>query len=87
MSDAAILSGMDVRVGKRAQVVIPAALRRRMGVKDGDVLHAELDEQGRLVLERVEADPLARLANAAPGAWSGLDPVEHQRLLRDEWPA
>jgi bifunctional DNA-binding transcriptional regulator/antitoxin component of YhaV-PrlF toxin-antitoxin module len=32
---------MDVRVGLRAQVVIPAALRKKMGVEDGDLLHAE----------------------------------------------
>ncbi len=78
---------MDVRVGKRAQVVIPAALRKRMGVKDGDILHAEIDDAGRLVLERVDPDPLTRLARAAPGTWAGRDPVEHQRELRDEWPA
>ena len=76
---------MDVRVGKRAQVVIPAELRRKMGVVDGDLLHAELDEQGRLVLERVELDPLRRLSDAGRGLWHGEDPVGEQRALRDEW--
>lgn len=78
---------MNVRVGKRAQVVIPAALRRQMGVSDGDLLHAEVDEQGRLILERVDPDPVARLAGAGAGLWSDVDAVEHQRALRDEWPA
>lgn len=73
-------------MGKRAQVVIPAELRRRMGVRDGDLLHAELDEQGRLVLERVDPDPLARLASAGQSLWAGVDPVEQQRELRAEWP-
>ena len=76
---------MDVRVGKRAQVVIPAELRRRMGVKDGDLLHAELDEQGRLVLERIEPDPLRRLSEAGRGLWRTDDPVGEQRALRSEW--
>ena len=76
---------MDVRVGKRAQVVIPAVLRRRMGVKDGDLLHADLDDQGRLVLERVEPDPLRRLSDAGRGLWHGDDPVQAQRALRSEW--
>ena len=76
---------MDVRVGKRAQVVIPAVLRRQMGVADGDVLHAELDDQGRLVLEKVHQDPLARLLEVGRGLHEG-DPVDGQRLLREEWP-
>lgn len=80
------MSDMDVRVGKRAQVVIPAELRKRMGVQDGDILHAELDELGRLILERVDADPLARLAAAGRALWDGVDAVEHQQALRAEWP-
>jgi len=76
---------MDVRVGKRAQVVIPAVLRRRMGVTDGDLLHAEVDDQGRLILERVHPDPVQRLADAGRGLWGGDDPVKEQRALRDDW--
>lgn len=33
-----------VRVGKRAQMVVPAVLRRRLGIEEGDVLHADIDE-------------------------------------------
>lgn len=74
---------MDVRVGQRAQVVIPAELRRRMGVRDGDVLHAELDEQGRLVLEKVDPDPVARLLQAGRGLYD-TEAVAYQRELREE---
>ena len=56
-----------------------------MGVKDGDLLHADLDDQGRLVLERVEPDPLRRLSDAGRGLWHGDDPVQAQRALRSEW--
>ena len=55
-----------------------------MGVSDGDLLHAELDDQGRLVLEKVQADPVARLIEAGRGLYDG-DPVERQRALRAEW--
>ena len=75
---------MDVRIGQRAQVVIPAELRRRMGVRDGDLLHAEIDEHGRLVLEKVEPDPVLRLVEAGRGLYDE-DPVAYQRTLRDEW--
>lgn len=80
------MSDVDVRVGKRAQVVIPAALRRRMGVSDGDLLHAEVEDRGRLILERIETDPVERLVDAGTGLWSGADAVEAQRALRAEWP-
>lgn len=78
---------MDVRVGKRAQVVIPAVLRHQMGVSDGDLLHAEVDDRGRLILQRTGTDPVDRLIAAGTGLWSGEDGVPAQRALRDEWPA
>ncbi len=65
-------------------MVIPAALRRQMGVRDGDVLHAEVDDRGRLILEKVDADPLQRLLAAGAGLFDG-DAVQHQRELRAEW--
>lgn len=77
---------MEVRIGKRAQVVIPAELRRRMGVRDGDLLHAELDESGRLILEKIVADPVLRLLQAAQGLYDE-DPVLYQRVRREEWDA
>jgi AbrB family looped-hinge helix DNA binding protein len=42
-----------VRVGLQGRIVVPAALRRRLGIKTGDVLVAHADD-GRLVLERRE---------------------------------
>ncbi len=76
---------MDVRVGQRAQVVIPAALRRKMGVQDGDLLHAEVDDRGRLVLEKVDPDPMQRLLAAGSGLYEGRDAVEQQHELREGW--
>lgn len=57
-----------VVVGRQGRVVIPAELRRRLGVEPGQTLVAR-EEDGRLVLER-PANVLARLrrrfAEAAP---------------------
>lgn len=52
-----------------------------MGVRDGDRLSIELDARGRLILERIDPDPLRQLADAGRGLWSDLEPVEHQRQL------
>jgi len=76
---------VEVRVGQRAQVVIPAVLRRRMGVQDGDVLHIELDDRGRLVMEKVDADPVRRLLQAGRSVYEGIDGVHYQQAVRREW--
>ncbi|MEX2644745.1 MAG: AbrB/MazE/SpoVT family DNA-binding domain-containing protein [Gaiellaceae bacterium] len=39
-----------VRVGPQGRIVVPAALRRRLGIKAGDVLIARAEDD-RLVLE------------------------------------
>ena len=75
---------VEIRVGQRSQVVIPLELRRRMGVRDGDMLHAQLDDNGRLVLEKVESDPLLRLIQAGQGLFAGQDAVAYQRFQRDD---
>jgi len=75
---------VEIRVGQRSQVVIPLDLRRRMGVRDGDLLNARLDDSGRLVLEKVETDPLLRLIQAGQGLYAGQDAVAYQRLQRDD---
>ncbi len=45
---------MEVSVGRQGRLVIPAALRRSLGLGEGDTLVAR-QEQGRLVLEKPEA--------------------------------
>lgn len=42
-----------VQVGPQGRLVIPAALRRQLGVEPGDILVAHLEE-GRLILEKPE---------------------------------
>lgn len=44
---------LEVRLGAQGRVVIPAGLRKRLGVGEGDTLLAHADE-GRIVLEKAE---------------------------------
>jgi AbrB family looped-hinge helix DNA binding protein len=45
---------IEVTVGPQGRLVVPAALRRRLGIEAGDVLIARAEED-RLVLERRQA--------------------------------
>lgn len=44
----------EVRIGPQGRIVIPASLRRALGIKPGQVMVGRV-EDGRLVLERREA--------------------------------
>jgi AbrB family looped-hinge helix DNA binding protein len=51
---------VQVTIGRQGRLVVPAPLRRRLGLDEGDVLVARVDDD-RLVLERrdaVLADPI-----------------------------
>jgi AbrB family looped-hinge helix DNA binding protein len=74
----------DVLVGERGQVVIPAVVRRRLGIEEGDRLSLVVDERGRIVMERVDPDPIARLRRAGAASYVRVDAVAHQRALRSE---
>ncbi|MBE7520263.1 MAG: AbrB/MazE/SpoVT family DNA-binding domain-containing protein [Thermoflexaceae bacterium] len=55
----------DVRVGKRGQVVIPAEVRRSLGIHEGDLLQLTVDdEEHGLGLKPVRADPVTKLGRA-----------------------
>jgi len=57
----------DIRVGKRGQIVLPAALRRELGIEDGSKLAVRADDEGRIVLEPVPSDPIRRFIEAGRG--------------------
>lgn len=40
----------QIKLGRQGRIVIPATLRKELGLQEGDVLHARA-EGGRLVLE------------------------------------
>ena len=47
-------SAVEVSIGRQGCLVIPAALRRSLGLGEGDTLLAR-QEEGRLVLEKPDA--------------------------------
>lgn len=60
---------VEVHLGAQGRLVIPASLRRRLGLQQGDTLIAR-SEQGRLVVEKVEVTKQglkARYARVAKG--------------------
>jgi AbrB family looped-hinge helix DNA binding protein len=70
----------EVTVGPQGRLVVPAPLRRRLGIQPGDVLVARAEDD-RLVLERPEAI-LARLRKryaAVPRDVSLVDELLAQR--------
>jgi AbrB family looped-hinge helix DNA binding protein len=72
-----------VHVGERGRIVIPAEVRRCLGVKQGMLLTFELDEGGSAVELRTAAD-VARsgrglLRNLAPGADLTAELIQDRR--------
>ncbi len=61
-----VVPPVEVRVGPQGRVVIPAAIRRELGLESGEPLLARV-ENGRVVLESRRAD-----ARRARGALRGL---------------
>ena len=68
----------EIRIGKRATVVIPAAMRKALGIGDGDRLQAT-------VCDAIPDDPIERLRRAFRGVYDGVDATAYIRALRDEW--
>lgn len=72
-----------VRLGERGRLVVPAEVRRSMGVKRGDLLALDLDENAELLEVRTAAE-VARsargvLRHLAPGADLTTELLEDRR--------
>jgi len=71
-------------VGERGRIVIPAEVRRRLGVTQGTLLAFELDEGGSTVVEVRTAEDVARsgrglLRNLAPGVDIAAELIRDRR--------
>ncbi len=71
-----------VRIGNKGRVVIPAALRERAHVAEGDELVARVMEDGRLMLE-TRGSVKARLRAQAAEAKANRRGSAVERLLAD----
>lgn len=74
----------DIVVGKRGTIVIPAEMRKALGICEGQKLFAMIQD-GDIVLRAVSSDPFERLREAAGDLFSGVDVQAYVRGLRDEW--
>lgn len=75
----------SIVVSSRGQVVIPSELRKKLNIKEGDVLSAHVEEGGRLVFrisrkERVKKGVVEKTAGLLSDMeMSGLEYVESIR--------
>ncbi len=69
-----------VRVGKKYVVVIPKSVRKRVGLKEGDLLNVKVEGE-RIILERRKLDPFDILAKVV------REPYEEEKdeKMAEEW--
>jgi AbrB family looped-hinge helix DNA binding protein len=79
-----MLSMTTVKVSRKNQIAVPAAVRRRLGIRPGDVLDVEV-EGSRVVLRARRPTALADLLAIAPDMWRGADAERYVDELRGEW--
>jgi AbrB family looped-hinge helix DNA binding protein len=78
-------AGFEVTVGPQGRVVVPAPLRRRLGIEPGDVLVARAEDD-RLVLERRAAilERIRRRLAVVPADVSMVDELIAERRAEAE---
>ena len=60
---------METIATTKGQIVIPAAMRRKLGIKEGTRILLELDEQaGQIVLKPVTRESISKLRGKYRGA-------------------
>jgi AbrB family looped-hinge helix DNA binding protein len=75
---------LSVKVSTKHQIVVPSAARRALGIEPGDRLSVEVTPN-TIVLRPRAHRASDRLRGLGREAWSGIDPVEYVRRLREEW--
>ena len=70
------------RLSSKSQIVIPAAIRRRLGLSPGDLL--EIRQEGdHIVVRKVQRPALEALERLGGPLWQGY--AEALDRARDEW--
>ncbi len=79
---------METKVNEKGQIVIPASVRRKLGIKAGTRIYVELDEtNARIILTPVTRDYIKLMAGKFRGAGL-LEELEASRahdLEREEF--
>jgi AbrB family looped-hinge helix DNA binding protein len=74
----------SVKVSRKNQIAVPAAARRRLGIRPGDRLEVEVGDDA-IVLRPRPTGVADELRDLAPELWQGIDAATYLRDLRDEW--
>ena len=78
-----------VKVSKKHQIAVPAAVRRQLGIRAGDRLRVEIDGSSMILRRERPTKPapttLREFLDLAPELWEGIDSAGYLRELRDEW--
>lgn len=74
-----------VILNQKSQIVISKQIRKRLGLKPGDHLAAEV-EGDKIVLRLKPQSPAARLRGLGKGTWGSKTKIDaYLDKLRDEW--
>lgn len=73
-----------VKVSKKSQIAIPAAVRRKLQIKGGDHLLVEVRD-GYVVLIPEPLDYSHRLRGLHHEVWEGTEQQEYVRREREAW--
>jgi AbrB family looped-hinge helix DNA binding protein len=72
-------------VSSRGQVVIPSELRKRLDIKEGDVLSAEIEGTGRLVFRAARKNRAQGVVEQTAGLLSDMETsgLEYVKSIRE----
>ncbi|HEV2131695.1 MAG TPA: AbrB/MazE/SpoVT family DNA-binding domain-containing protein [Longimicrobiaceae bacterium] len=71
------------RLSSKSQIVIPAEIRRQLGLKAGDRVTLMVEGDQVILKKQAEEDPLERLRALGGPAWKGA--AEEIQRAREEW--
>lgn len=74
---------MKTTVSKKHQIVIPKAIRRKLGITPGQKMNVSANSDGTLTVRRDKPFSYHDLLGTIPR--QPEDPVKRIRKLRDEW--
>ena len=75
---------MFVRIGRRGTLTIPSEIRRKVGIKEGDIVEIELTKEGVIELRKVkDLDSVRKMVEGRLPQWSELEGVADELLLKE----
>ncbi|MHA1607496.1 MAG: AbrB/MazE/SpoVT family DNA-binding domain-containing protein [Candidatus Freyarchaeota archaeon] len=78
------MSEETIKVGKKNIVVIPSRIRRKVGIKEGDLLRVRV-EGDKIMIEKASSDPFSVLAEVIGEPYrEKVDEVKAEKWLEDE---